>query len=162
MRINDISDQFSSAESDPKQFTNILETDFSQSYVNYLLKVSNLSGTQVQLTNLIVLNDNESKNSFILDKTSLASDGFSTSFVSSDNDYGEFVVETDDFLNESFLKFKPKDPFDTEYDIKFIESKFSPGLGIGSITVGFVDVLTDIREVITGATTSIVGISSDT
>ena len=161
LRIDDISDQFSQAESDPKQFTNILETDFSQSYVNYLLKVSNLSGTKVQLTNLIVLNDDENQNSFILDKNSLTSDGFSTSFVSSDNDCGEFVVETDDFLNESFLRFKPKDPFDTEYDIKFIESKFSPGLGIGSITVGFVDVLTDIREVITGTTTSIVGISSE-
>jgi hypothetical protein len=163
LKIDDISPQFSKAESDPQEFVNISRINLDQPYTNYLFKVNNLDGTQVQVTNLIVLNDKDSNSSFILDKSSLSNDGSSDLHTSFENEYGEFTIESDSY-DESFLRFKPVDPFDTEYDIKIIEKRFDPGFNISTSTssIGFIDITTNIREVITGETTTILGVSTNT
>ena len=160
LNIDDISNQFSKAESEPVEFVNILKTNFSDSYANYLLKIRSLDNTQIQLTNLIVINDEDNENSFILDKSSLFNDGLSTSRSSYENEYGQFVVETDVF-GDSYLKFIPEDPFNVEYDIKFLEKKFINGFGSGTFSNGVIDITSDSREVLTGVTTEIVGVSTE-
>ena len=160
LKIDDISNQFSRAESEPVEYVNILQTNFSDPYVNYLLKVRGLNNNQIQLTNLIIINDENNENSFILDKSSILNDGLSTSRSSYEGEYGEFVVETDLF-GDSYLKFVPTDPFNIEYDIKFVEKKFTYGFGSGTFSNGFIDIISDSREVLTGVTTEIVGVSTE-
>ena len=49
-------DQFSNFENEPSEFVDLFEVDGSESYNNYLFKVSDVSGKdQVQLTSLVFI-----------------------------------------------------------------------------------------------------------
>jgi hypothetical protein len=159
LRIDDISNQFSSFEADPKQYLEIVELNSEQSYVNYLFKVKDIDNTEIQLTNLVVINDDVNNNSFIMEKGSLVNVGSGLTHKI-DDEYGSFSIEGNE-LGINYLIFTPKDPFNTEYDLKYIEKKFTPGIGAGTISIGLIDIGTYIEEVITGGTTSLVGFSTE-
>ena len=61
--LGSIQDQFSNFDDNPSEFVDLLKIEDSQSYNNYLFKVSDVSGkNQVQLTNLIYAKDLISEN----------------------------------------------------------------------------------------------------
>jgi len=164
LRIDDIKEQFSNLEDDPYPYTNITKIDDEDTYNNYLFKVSDTSGkNQVQLTSLLFLNNsvNTNKNNIaILEKQSLVNVG--SGFTTIDGEqYGDFSIETDEF-NDKYIRFTPKDPFNTEYDIKYIDKKFNnENIGVGTTTIGFIDITSRSQEILTGTTDNIIGVSTD-
>ena len=128
LKIDDISKQFSHFEDQPLTYKDILKIDDGNSYNNYLFKVSDISGkNEVQLTSLVFLNDSVNSNIAILEKQSLVNVGSGLTTVDGEQ-YGEFSIEDD-----KYLRFTPKDPYDTEYDIKYIDKKFdNQVIGIGT------------------------------
>ena len=160
LKIDDISNQFSNFESEPKTYKDILQLDLNESYANYLFKVTDTNKTEVQLTDLVIINDSVNNNSFILEKQSLVNVGSGLTHQNNE-EYGDFSIEIDEFDN-SYLRFTPKDPFNTEYDLKYIEKKFISGVGVGTISIGVIDIATHVVDVITGSTSTIVGVSTNT
>ena len=161
LRIDNISDKFSNSEDEPFPYKDILKIDDGNSYSNYLFKVADVSGkSEVQLTNLLFLNDNNNKNIVMLQKQSLVNVG--TGFTTlNDEQYGDFSIEIDKF-DDKYLRFTPKDPFNTEYDIKYIEKKFDNQIiGAGTTSIGFIDVTSRSQINFPGITTNIIGVSTD-
>ena len=152
LRIDDISSEFSNFDSEPNPYVDLVELNNSDSYLNYLIKVSDLSGNEIQLTNVIIVNDNIKNNSFILEKQSLTN-------LTSNTQYGDFSIESNSF-GERYLRFTPEDPFNTEYDIKYIEKRFISGTGIGTTSVGFVDLTSNKSEVSSGTTSTVLEFSA--
>ena len=157
LKIDDISKQFSHFEDQPLTYKDILKIDDGNSYNNYLFKVSDISGkNEVQLTSLVFLNDSVNSNIAILEKQSLVNVGSGLTTVDGEQ-YGEFSIEDD-----KYLRFTPKDPYDTEYDIKYIDKKFdNQVIGIGTISIGFIDLTSRSQIILTGVTSSIIGVSTD-
>jgi len=158
LRIDDISDQFSNFDSDPNPYLDIVELNMSESYLNYLIKVNDLNNTQIQLTNVTIVNDEISNESFILEKQSLVNVGAGFTAESGEQ-YGDFSVATDDF-GTRYLRFEPKDPFNTEYDLKYIEKKFIAGTGVGTTSIGFIDITSSTKSVNSSTTGNVVGFST--
>ena len=152
LRIDDISDQFSNFNSDPLEYKDLFEIDITETYSNYLFKVSNSEGTEVQLTNVVIINDEISNNSYILEKNSLSN-------KEGNQVYADFSIEIDEF-GVSYLRFSPEDPFDTEYDLKYIQKKVLPGVGLGTTSIGFVDVVSSVLEVPSSTTSSVAQFSA--
>ena len=161
LKIDNIQDQFSAFESEPFVYKDILDLNDVGSYNNYLFKVSDVSNeNQVQLTNLVLLKNDNNKNIAILEKQSLVNVG--SGFTTQDGEqYGDFSVESDEFGN-NYLRFTPEDPFNIEYDIKYIYKKFdNQVVGVGTKSVGFVDLTSRSQEVIIGITSTIIGVATD-
>jgi len=161
LRIDDISKQFSNIEGEPLQYKNILKIDEDVSYNNYLFKVSDISEkNQVQLTSLLFLNNSVNDNIALLEKQSLVNVG--SGFTTIDEEqYGDFSIEIDEF-NDKYVRFTPKDPFNTEYDIKYIQKKFDESvIGVGTVSIGFVDITSRSQVILKGSTDSIIGVATD-
>jgi hypothetical protein len=152
LRIDDISDLFSNFDSDPNEYKDLFKINLSETYSNYLFKLKDINGTEVQLTNITVINDNISNNSFILENVSLSNN-------ESNETYADFSIETDQF-DDVYLRFIPKDPFDTEYDLKYIQKKVLPGVGLGTTSVGFVDIVSSVSGVSSSSTSTLAQFSS--
>ena len=125
LKIDDISGRFSNSESENTEFLTINEVD-DKTYHNYLLRVTNEDGTEIQITDLTIL-----------------STGFETVIVeneslqNSNTPYGTFDLDENEF-SETFLKFFPDDPFNKNYDVKLIEQTFDEVFsGVGTQPVGF-------------------------
>jgi len=161
LRVDDIQDQFSSSDDEPFEYKDILQVDDSSLYNNYIFKVSDISGkNHIQLTNLVFLNDSVSSNKLVLEKQSLVNVGLGFT-TENDEQYGDFSLETDEF-GVTFLRFTPEDPYDTEYDIKFIEKKFNNStIGIGTSSIGFIDLTSRAQTVLINTTESVIGFSTD-
>ena len=161
LRIDDIQDQFSSSDNEPLEYKNILQVDNSSLYNNYVLKVSDVSGKDhIQLTNMVFLNDSINNNKLVLEKQSLVNVGLGFT-TENDEQYGDFSLETDEF-GDTFLRFTPEDPYDTEYDIKFIEKRFNNStIGIGTSSIGFIDLTSRAQTVLINTTESVIGVSTD-
>ncbi len=159
LKIDDISNQFSNFESEPKTYKDLVELNLEESYLNYIFKVTDIDKTEIQLTNLTIVNDNVNNNSFIFEKQSLVNVGSGLTHQD-DEEYGNFSIESDEF-GTSYLRFVPNDPFNTEYDLKYVEKKFIPGVGVGTISIGSVDVTSKVIEIITESTSTIVGFSTN-
>lgn len=161
LKIDNIQDQFSSFESEPFEYKDILKVDDLGSYNNYLFKVADVSNkNQVQLTNLVFLKNSVNENNLVLEKQSLVNVG--SGFTTRDGElYGDFSLESNEF-GETYLRFTPVDAFDTEYDIKYIDKKFNNDvIGVGTQSVGFIDLTSRSQEVIIGITSTIIGIATD-
>ena len=161
LKIDNIQDQFSLFESEPLAYIDILNLDDVGSYNNYLFKVSDVSNkNHVQLTNLVFLKDDINGNITILEKQSLVNvgSGFTTQ---NGEQYGDFSIESDVF-GDNYLRFTPEDPFNIEYDIKYIHKKFdNQVVGVGTKSVGFINLTSRSQEVITGFTSTIIGVATD-
>ena len=77
----------------------------------------------------------------------------------SDTSYGSFDIFENEF-DETFLRFTPNDPFDTNYDVKYVKQIFNtPLTGVGTQSVGFVNltgsIVTENTNVGLGTTTII-------
>jgi hypothetical protein len=161
LKIDNIQDQFSSSADDPSEFKDLIKIDNSSSYNNYLFKVSDVSGkNQVQLTSLIYAKDLISGNIGILEKQSLVNVGSGLTTIDGEQ-YGDFSLEDDEF-GDTYVRFTPKDPYDTEYDIKYIDKKFDNQLvGVGTTSIGFIDLTSRSQEVSAGTSSIVIGFATD-
>jgi hypothetical protein len=143
--IDNINKQFSNLESEPSTVLNILKLEPNDAYNNLLFRISSLDNSQIQLTELVVLNN--TIDTFVLDKSSISN---------REELLGQFSIFTDEF-KDSYLKFDPTNPYDIDYDLKLIRTKFNTiASGIGTESIGFVD-LTGLNNTVgPGITTSIV------
>jgi len=146
LRIDDISSSFSNANvSNLTTYLNILETSSLDSYSDVLMRIANLDNSEVYLTDLVILNDGN--DTFLLDKGRLLND-------LEREGIGEIYLETDSF--NTYLRFSPENPYDIDYDLKFIKTDFNSIFsGIGTESIGFVDLIGKISVASTGITTSI-------
>ena len=94
----------SNSESDNTEFLSIDEVD-DISYQNYLFRVTSSDNSEIQLTDLTILSDGTE--TVIVENESL---------YNSNTQYGSFDLFENEF-DETFLRFTPVDPFDTDYDI---------------------------------------------
>jgi hypothetical protein len=151
LKIDDISKRFSDIDGNPSTFLNILKVEPSSSYNEFLFRISNTSNNQIQLTELIVLSDQN--NVFKIQKESVFNSN-------NDTEYGTFSIYEDE-IGDNYLQFIPTNPYDYDYNIKLIRSTFNSSLvGIGSTSIGFVNLTGAATTSISGITTSIVSIPS--
>jgi hypothetical protein len=159
LKIDNINRQFSDAEGNPSEFVNLLELNSGVSYDNILVKVSSLDNTEIQLSELILLNDGS--NSFLAEKSTLVNTGEGLTHISGEL-IGEFSLIIDDADDINYLRFIPNDPYDTDYDIKLIKSNFNSTLpGIGTTSVGFINLTGSNRIAASGIQTSLVSVESN-
>ena len=135
LSIDDISNQFSSTEIPPSEFLNIEEID-DIPYHNFLIRVVNPEKNhEIQLVDITILSDGEEN--FIVENESIAGIGTTDGF--DNNKFGDFQLNTNEF-GETFLRFVPEDPYNSDYDLKIIRQVFnSQESGIGTQSVGFID-----------------------
>jgi hypothetical protein len=159
LKIDDINRRFSNADGNPSEFINLLELNSGSSYDNILVRVSSFDNTQIQLTELILLNDGS--NSFLAEKSTLVNTGVGLTHISGEP-IGEFLLVTDSSDDSNYLRFIPKDPFNIDYDIKLINSNFNSTLpGIGTTSIGFINLTGSNRTAVTGIQTSIISVQSN-
>ena len=158
LRVDDINGQFSNLDGEPSEFLNIIDLGSSDSYYRLLLRVSNTDNSQIQLTELILLNDGN--NDFLLNKGTVVNAGVGITHFSGE-EYGTFSVFTNEF-NEASLQFVPTDAYTTDYDIKIIKNEFNSTLpGIGTASIGFINLTGTNGIASTGITTSIISVESN-
>lgn len=155
LTIDDIQNQFSNSEAESTEFLLIEELD-NRTYYNYLLRVTNENNSEIQLTDVTVLRDADDDESFIVENESISGQ---------ESTYGNFDL----FINESeetFLRFVPNDPLNTDYDIKLIKQVFNTTFsGVGTQSVGFTNLTgsVDIENTSVGiGTTTIISVNSNT
>ena len=147
LTIDDISNEFSNLDGDPSEFLNIQKLSPSVSYQNILYKVSNLTKTNIQLSEVTILNDGTNSviltNKYMPDETATG--------------LGIFTI-SDDGLGESYLRFTPQpNPYDFDYDLKEIKTTFPTDIaGVGTQSVGFVN----LSSYVGIATTAVSGITT--
>jgi hypothetical protein len=144
LAIDDISDQFSNSEADVTSYVNLVKLG-DNNYENYIFRVTNSDNTEVQFNDLTIINDGTS--TFILDNEFLANRGTDEA---PGEEYGTFDLHTDSF-NDTYLRFNPDDPNDTDYDIKLIKQTFNgTTAGVGTTSIGFIDLTGSINIESTG------------
>ena len=150
--IDDINQQFSNLESDPDIFLNIDILPTIELYDNYLIRIEsfNRSEKQLQLSEFTLLSNGV--NYTLFNRSELVNSGIAiTTF--SESIFGFYDVETEDDTGLSFLRFIPDDPNNIDYDLKIIKTEInSLGTGIGTTSIGFVDLVTLGKTVNAGAT----------
>jgi hypothetical protein len=159
LKIDDINRQFSNADGNPSEFLNLLQLNSGVSYDNILVRVSSLDNTEIQLTELVLLNDGS--NLFLAEKSTLVNTGVGLTYISGEP-IGEFILIEDDADDNTYLRFIPNDPFNIDYDVKLINSNFnSSSPGIGTTSIGFINLTGSNRTAATGIQTSIISVQAN-
>jgi len=144
LSIDDISNQFSNSDADVTPYVNLVKLG-DNNYENYIFRVTNSDNTQIQFNDLTIINDDTS--SFILDNEFLVNRGTNET---PGEEYGTFDLYTDNF-NDTYLRFNPDDPNNTDYDIKLIKQTFNSIVsGVGTTSIGFVDLTGSVNIESTG------------
>ena len=136
-----------------------MELNSGESYINLLVRISTADNSQIQLSELIILDTGNDL--FLAEKATVVNDGAEIITYLLEESIGEFLLISDD-NDDKYLRFVPKDPFNTEYDIKLINTNFNSDLpGIGTISVGFVDLNSSNRNTTSGIQTSIISVQAN-
>jgi len=158
LQIDDIKNKFSNLNGEPSEFLNVLQLNAGTSYYNLLIRISSSDNSQIQLTELLLLNDGS--DNFLLEKGSIVNTGSELTHISGE-ELGEFSIIVDQF-NDSYLRFTPYDPYNIDYDLKLINNEFGSSLpGIGSTSIGFIDLSGSNKNITSGLTTSIISLESN-
>jgi hypothetical protein len=157
LRIDDISRQFSNLDGNPSEFLNILDLNPEMSYDNLLFRVSNSDNTKIQLTELVLLNNGI--DIFVIEKGTVVNAGVDFTHVP-EGQIGTFSLVEDEYGNNN-LQFIPIDPYNADYDLKLISNQFnSNSPGIGTTSIGFIDLTGSNIIAGPGITTSIISVNS--
>jgi len=151
LAVDDISNIFSNSESESTEFLNITKLVDSNTYDNYLIRISDVDNNEIQVSEITLLNNGN--NSYIIENESLSN---------SNSQYGVFeLVEND--LEEVFLRFTPNDPFNIDYNLKSIKQDYNSNtIGIGTESIGFINLVGSVDIESTGiGSTSIIEVDSN-
>jgi hypothetical protein len=158
LQMDNIKNKFSNLNSIPSEFLNVLQLNTGISYYNLLVRISSVDNSQIQLTELVLLNNGS--DNFLLEKESIVNVGTGITNISG-QELGSFSIVVDEFKN-SYLRFTPVDPYNIDYDLKLIDNEFnSSSTGIGTTSVGFVNLTGSNNNLTTGVTTSIISLDSN-
>ena len=153
LKIDDLSQEFSNYDGDPSPYVNITRIDSTESYGNMLLRITNPDNTEIQFTEVALLNDGT--NDFFMEKGSLVNVGPELIHLPTEA-LGLFSIITDEY-DRSYLRFTPTDPTISDYDIKVLKTEFNSSVsGIGTTDIGFVNLTSSTGIATAGVTTSIV------
>ena len=147
--IDDVSNRFSNKESSKDPYVDI--STLEDSYYKYLVQIIDPNSSSRQLTELVVLSNDDDV--FTLEKGTL---------TNTEIELGDLIGSIDTFDSKS-LRFLPNDIFDTDYDIKVLQSNFNSNIsGINTQSVGFVNLTGSNSVVGVGSTATIISIEKDT
>ena len=151
LKIDNINSQFSDGGLVNSNQNLLLQLLPSNTYNRFLVQIIDGTNTLCQLTELIILNDSIDGNLFKLEKASL---------YNQNQQVADLEIYTDN-NNNSYLNFIPMDPYNHDYNIKILQNYFTPtSLGIGSTSVGFVNLISTNNTINSGVTTSIISVSA--
>ena len=153
LQVDDVSTQFTNNDAAAVGYADLITYSLPDNFGTYLVQIINTPKSRYQFTDLVVLVDNN-YNVFTLQRQSLNN---STIKVADIDGY------IDDALRTISLRFTPLDRFNEDYDIKMIKSSF-PGasIGIGSTSVGFINLTNSGSYISSGVTTSLVSVATTT
>ena len=149
LSIDDISDNFLNENSeDLIDFTDTGEwTEGRQTNKFIVQTVDATNSNELSLKEIVLITNNQ--DTFALEKVGLG------------DSVGEFdgVYDSDD--NQYSLRFTPFEPYNTDYDIKILQTFFDDTTaGVGSANVGFVDLISSTDTVSAGASATVIGFST--
>jgi hypothetical protein len=150
LEIDDISLQFSNENQLVDTSSKIVDINPSRNYNRFLVQVANKNLTEAQFSEIIVLKNGE--DTFTFERGSIST-GVSSSIGYDTNTIGDIFGYSDD-LGSYYLKFTPKESYLTSYDIKYLNTTFiNSSVGVGTTSVGFVDLFGVTSNVSSGSTT---------
>ena len=153
LKIDNIQNQFSNLSSELTSYLNILEIASNTSFKNFLFRINNSDNSDVQLTELVILNNGS--NTILLQKGDLEDEGNIASF--------NLVTDT---TGKTYLRFIPlPNSVDFDYDIKAIDLDYLNSTGIGTQSLGFIDLtgavgIATVDSTLGVTTTSIISVDS--
>ncbi len=144
LEVDDISGEFFTPLLNNQTSSKIVGITSSRKYEKYLIQISSKNLLQFQLVELIVLlNDDDL---FTLEKAAISNSEISL---------GEIYAESDEF-NNKYLTFFPTDPYDNSYDLKYLNTTFESNTGVGTTSIGFVNLTGVSSPVAAGSTITLI------
>ena len=147
--IDDISGEFLNEDSDELlEFKDIATFGDGRKTNKFLVQLVDVTNdAEMGLKELIMINNNE--NTYVLEKVGV----------------GETIGEIDGFFNEDTnqysLRFSPNEIYNTDYEVKLLQTYFDDdSSGIGSQSIGFVDLISKTQTVSAGVGTTVIGFST--
>ena len=152
--IDNINQQFSNLESSPDRFLNLDIVGTSEKFDNYLVRIESFehSEKQLQLSEFVLLSNGV--NHTLFNKSELVNSGEPFTTFAEDK-FGDYAIETNTEEGISYLRFVPNDPNNIDYDLKFIKTSTDSGIGIGTQSLGFIDLVSSNKTITTGITTTL-------
>ena len=145
--MDDISPRFSNREVGTETFVDI--DNFEDTYSKYLVQIVNPNNTDRQVSEIVVLNDEI--NAYVLEKAFITNTTLPL---------GQIISKSDS--ESQSLRFIPRNAFDTDYDIKILKNIFNSSLnGIGTQSVGFVNLIGVNKSVSIGSTEVLLTVNSN-
>jgi hypothetical protein len=149
--IDDISSQFLNEDSDEllafKDVASFTDGRKTNKFLTQVVDITN--DAEMSLKELVLINNND--NTYILEKVGLG------------ETVGEFDGFFDEDTNQYSLRFAPNEIYNTDYEVKLLQTFFDDdSAGIGSQSIGFVDLISKTQEVGVGIGTTILGFSTST
>ena len=158
--MDDINSQFSNLadQQNPSTEVSIFEINPSFQYSTFLVRVANASNTEIQLSDLVVIKEGDTN--LLLNKGEISNIGSGLTHTSETN-YGEFLIKTDEF-NTTNLIFDPVDPYTQDYNIKVLQKEYiGSTVGIATTNLGtLIDITNSTQLASSGVTTNIIGVST--
>ena len=142
--VDDISSEFLNSESDDlldyKDVSSFTDGRKTNKFLVQLTDITNDS--EMSLKEVVMINNDT--NTYLLEKVGL----------------GETIGDIDGFFNEDTnqyaLRFSPNEPFNTDYEIKLLQTFFTESAtGIGSQSIGFIDLIAKTQDVNAGVGTTV-------
>ena len=150
LKIDDVSSQFSNNDLILPEYNNLIKINKNEKYNRFLVQVRKNDNSEIEFSDIIVLN-NET-DIFTLEKSSLRN---------TDDRFGN-IFGYEDLLGDFYLRFEPKNPVENDYEIKFIKNTINNILpGIGTKSIGLVDLISVNKNIQSGITTSIVSFNKE-
>jgi hypothetical protein len=148
LKVDDVSKKFSNKSNDRDLFTNIYTYLEDTLFSKYIIQINDVTNNTYQLSeNVVLFYDN---NIFSFEKTSLKN---------SETRLGEITGEVDDY-NTKTLRFTPQDPFDTDYDVKYVQTYFDnldpKKIGINTESIGCINLIGVSTSVGVGTTSTLI------
>ena len=158
---DDISPEFVSNESndlsDERTVASIIAgRNFSRYLIQTVHEAPDPKKNQYQLNEAILITIN--KNTYFLQKSHMVN----TNQVGLSTGLAQFFSVFDVNANQTQLRIKPYEPYDTDYDIKVMQQGFAAESGSGIGTLGIAENISSNVIVSTGTTTNIIGIGTTT
>ncbi len=127
LEIDDITEQLSDSTSSNEMVLKVVDIPSNQTFEKYLVQISSGDFSEVQFSEIVVLISNN--DIFTLEKSV---------FSNTEYNIGDVYGENDESGNY-FLQFNPSDPYNTTYEVKYLNSTFNNTIGVGTSSIGFVD-----------------------
>ena len=152
LSIDNVENEFSSTTLGQEQYVDLLTYPKSVRYTNFLVQSVGIASTERQLNDIVVLNNN--LDSFTIDKGTLTN-----------SETVDYYADVNGFIDPAgnlSLRYEPINPFDKSYNIKIYRTFFDTTVtGVGTTSIGFVDITGNVESVGVGSTAQILGIATE-